>query len=264
MSQITWSANQTKRGLSHGVLYLDDGAHPWNGLVSVEEMDTSQIDTELYYEGRRHRFAQDTGYFTANVEAYTYPASFNKYDGLDDHSDGQSRERFGFSYRVGDIYDYDLHLVYNALVYPMPMSASTLSQSADISPFKWTMISSGTELTWTKRGAHLVVSKAEAHPQPFAELESYIYGTSSTDAYLPTSAQVIEMFESRTELRVDYNGDGTYTATGPGYMITEPEMVMDEETEEMVSNGIIKINNQNAFDVYGDGTYIMRSHWEGG
>ena len=31
-----------------------------------------------------------------------------------------------------------------------------------------------------------------------------------------------------------------------------------------ISNGIIKISNPNAFDVYGDGTYIMRSHWEGG
>lgn len=254
MVQMTWdpATGIYRPGVHQGVLYLDSGAYAWNGLISVTEEDNSVIDTTLHYDGIRHRLAQDTGNYSSIVEAYTYPEAFNEYDGLESYSAHQSRKRFGMSYRIGEGDNYEIHLVYNALVSPGGDTHKTIQESVDPNVFSWRLDTHGIDLTWTKSASHLVVVANEAHPDPLATLEGYIYGTASSNPFLPDPSTVIALFERYTDLTVTYNGDGTFTAEGPQYMI-----------EEFIEAGMVEVENPNAFDVY-DGVYIMRSHWEGG
>lgn len=255
MAKLTWDPKTGvyRPGVHQGVLYLDSGAHAWNGLISVVEEDNSTIDTSLSHEGIRHRFTQDTGYFAASVDAYTYPEEFNKYDGLESYSDHQARKRFGMSYRVGEGDDYEIHLVYNAVVSPSDNPHRTIQENANPEVFSWKLVCYGVDLTWTKSASHLIVVAKEAHPDPLALLESYIYGTDFSNPRLPSPSEVIALFEGYTELQVTYNGDGTFTAEGPSSMV-----------ENFIETGKADITNPNAFDVFEDGTFIMRSHWEGG
>lgn len=254
MGAITWDPKVGKvgQGVSQGVLYLDTGAYPWNGLVSVEEMDNSTVDTSLFYDGKRHRLPQDTGNFTAKVEAYTYPEEFNEYDGMGEFAKHQERKRFGMSYRneFGD--GYELHLVYNALVLPSNNSHISLNENSNIAPFSWTLMTTGIDLTWTKAASHLIINSLDAHPTPLGRLEGYIYGTASSAPRLPSPSEVIDLFEDYTTARISYNGDGTYTASGPDYLVSPPD-----------AEGVFTINLPTAFYVY-NGVYLHRSHWERG
>lgn len=255
MVRLTWDPKDglVGQGISQGVLYLDTGAYPWNGLVSVEEQDNSTIDTSLFYDGRRHRLPQDTGNFTATVEAYTYPDEFAPYDGLDEFSKHQERQRFGMSYRNEFGNGYELHLVYNALIYPSNNSHISLNENSNISPFSWQLVTTGIDLTWTKAASHLIVDSLEAHPTPLAQLENYIYGTDFSAPRLPSASEVIDLFEDYTTSRITYNGDGTVTMSGPDYMVSE----VDETTQEFT------VNLPTAFYAY-DGVALIRSHWERG
>lgn len=47
------------------------------------------------------------------------------------------------------------------------------------------------------------------------ELHSALYGTVSTDPYLPEPSEVIDIFLTYPVLIVTDNGDGTATITGP-------------------------------------------------
>lgn len=255
MVRLTWEPEDARiaAGVEMGVLYLDGVAVPWNGLVSVEEQDNSEVDAENYFEGKRHRLATDLGIFSAKVDAFTYPEEFDEYDGFDGVADNQNRKRFGFSWRNEFAGGYQIHLVYNAQMYPRTNSHSTTTGNSDISPFSWTLVTSAIELTWTKAGNHLVVSSVDAHPIPLARLEGYLYGTDSSPARLPSAAEVVELFEDYTTARITYNGDGTVTMAGPDSMVSEP----DPETGEFT------VNLPTAFYAK-PRVALIRSHWREG
>ena len=252
MVALTWDPKDARvaSGVEMGVLYLAGQGVPWNGLVSVTEQDSSEVDAENYIDGKRHRLATDLGIFSAVVEAYTYPQEFEAYDGFDGVLDNQNRRRFGFSWRNDFAGGYQIHLVYNAQVFPTIQPATTLNGDADISPFSWTLVTSPSELTWTKSANHLVVNSVDAHPVPLARLEGYLYGTSSSAPRLPDGAEVIQMFEDYTDATITYNGDGTVTMSGPDFMVS----AVDEETQEFT------INLPTAFYAR-PGVALIRSHW---
>lgn len=256
MSALTWDPKDARiaSGVEMGVLYLAGQAVPWNGLVSVTEEDNSVVDAENYFEGKRHRLATDVGIFSAKVEAYTYPEEFTEYDGFAGIKDNQNRRRFGFSWRNDFAGGYQIHLVYNAQMFPSPNSHSSTNENADISPFTWQLVTSAVELTWTKAANHLVINSVDTHPEVLSRIEGYLYGTPSSIPRLPSASEVIALFEDYTTSQITYNGDGTFTAVGPEGQVQTP----DPET------GIFIITLPTAFYVLDNGTYLMRSHWEEG
>jgi hypothetical protein len=89
-----------------------------------------------------------------------------------------------------------------------------------------------------------------------ALLEAALYGDDENDPYLPTVAQVLEMFESSTLVRITDNGDGTWTATGPDELVfIDPvnfafvagdTFVITADTVVFISQGEYTISSSNS------------------
>lgn len=202
-------------GVSQGVLYLDNGAVPWNGLVSVEDKETGSVDTEHYFDGKRIHISQELGDYEATVSAYTYPEIFAEYNGFGPQ---EEYRRFGFSYRTEFGDTYAIHLVYNVLVRDDSRIWETANEGASPSLFNWDVHSSAVDVPGSLPSGHLIV-EAPRDPAVFAEIEDILYGTDATDPRLPDPAEIVELYEAATVMRVTYLGGGRYQVTGPDDMV---------------------------------------------
>lgn len=198
------------QGLERGVLYLSDDAVPWNGLVSVDEEASASVESTTYYDGNAAQIAVEVSDFKATVQAYTYPDAFAEYNG---YGPVEAYARFGLTYRTERGDGYFLHLVYNALIDPKDMRWTTLSKTLDPSMFAWNVVTSAIPVPGARPTSHIVID-SEAFPYLTAEIEDLLYGTDTTDPYLPSPAELVAMFEAATSLRITNHGDGTYTASG--------------------------------------------------
>lgn len=217
MARLKWGEGPRMYdlGLDQGVLYLDDTAVPWNGLVAVDEKDDGEVDVDHYFEGNRLHVSQYTGDFGARISAYTYPDIFAEYNGYGPHNE---YKRFGFSYRTQHGDGHKLHLVYNVLVRDDARSWESLSNQVAPSLFNWDIYASAVEIPGASPASHLVM-EVPRDDSVFENLEDILYGTDTTEPRLPDPAELVELYESATLLRIIYNGDGTYTATGPDDMV---------------------------------------------
>lgn len=217
MSRLVWGEGlkQFDLGLDHGVLYFDDVAVPWNGLVSVDEKDTATVSADYYFEGNRLLASQDTGDFEARISAYTYPDLFSEYNG---YGPRDEYKRFGFSYRTQNGDDHRLHIVYNVLVRDDVRAWKSLSDVIDPSLFGWDIHASAIPMPGASPASRLTM-EVPWQSTVFDAVEDILYGSDTTEARLPDPAELVELYESSTRLRIIYNGDGTYTATGPDDMV---------------------------------------------
>lgn len=218
MTAIEWGQGPPMYdlGVDRGVLYLDEGAVPWNGLVEVGENPTGEVTADYYFEGNRLHVTQQTGDFKGLITAYTYPEVFSEYNG---YSLRDIYRRFAFSYRTQHAGGHTIHLVYNVLVNDTARSWSSLSESVNPSLFSWGISTSVTDIPGASPASRLSLEVPE-NSSSFEELENILYGTDTTDPRMPDPAELVELYESATLLRIVYNDDGTYTASGPDDMVT--------------------------------------------
>jgi len=245
VTRLAWGTRfpQYDQGVDQGVLYLDGTGVPWNGLVSVNEQATGGVDTDHYFDGNRVHISQETDDFEAQVSAYTYPDAFAEYNG---YSERNIYKRFQLSYRTQFGDSYKFHLVYDLLVRNDTRGWNTLSESADPSLFAWNVYGAAVEVPGARPAARLIM-EAPRDPSALAALEDILYGTDVTEPRLPYPAELIELYEAATLLRITYNDDGTYSATGPDSMVHQ------------LDDGTFEINAPSAFDL-GDGIFIVSSH----
>lgn len=214
MTRLAWGDRPPMYdlGVDQGVLYLDGTGVPWNGLVSVDEKEAGSVDVEHYFDGNRIHISQETGDFGATVSAYTYPDAFAEYNG---YSDRETYKRFGFAYRTQHGFDgYKLHLVYNVLVRDDTRAWITANAGLQPSTFTWDIYGESIPVPGASPAAHLTLESPE-DPSVLAQLEDVLYGTDTTEPRLPDPAELIELYEAALFFRVTYNGDGTYTVSGP-------------------------------------------------
>lgn len=240
MTRLVWGEDRSyEAGVDRGVLYLAEGAFPWNGLVGVEEGDSGEINAEHYFDSNRFRVMQNVGEYSSLVEAITYPPAFESYDGWDGALDKQTRKTFDFSYRSHGNDKPKINLVYNAIAAPSLRSNKTLTSTVDVTPFSWAISTVAREIPGARPGSHLVVDPSSArYPDAVEALEEMLYGTDVSDPYMPTPEEVVALFESYVIFKVTYNGDGTFTAVGPDEWIT----VFSDGTYEITSPTAFYLN----------------------
>lgn len=246
MSRLKWGDGPPMYdlGVDHGVLYLDEMGVPWNGLVSVDEQATGEVDTDHYFDGNRIHISQETGDFEAIVSAYTYPDVFGEYNG---YSEREEYRRFGFSYRTQHGADsYKLHIVYKVLVRNDTRAWSTLRAVVDPSLFNWSIHASAEPVPGASPAGRLTL-EAPRDPSVLQELEDILYGTETSDPRLPGPAEIVELYEAATLLRITYNADGTYTASGPDDMV------------RLLGDGRFEINAPTVVPI-GDGKFAISSY----
>lgn len=213
MTRLVWGqgARPVDEGLDQGVLYSDESAVPWNGLIAVKENDDSSVSLDQYIDGIRTVITQQLGDFSASLEAFTYPDEFIAYDG---YSDDPSNKRFGLSYRTPHGNGHHIHVVYNALARPQIRSWKTLAAQTEPDAFVWDISAAAIDVPGASPTAHLMID-TNLTPEVIPTVEGWLYGTATEDPRLPTPLEFVNLFESATILRITYNPDGSWTATGP-------------------------------------------------
>ena len=205
------------QGLDRGVLYLQEGAVPWNGLVSIDEASVGEVNADHYFDGDRVHISHETGDFEATISAYTYPDVFAEYNG---YSERESRRPFGLSYRTQrGMNDYRIHIVYNALIYETSKVRSSITDRTDPALFKWDIRAADVEIPGASPAAHLML-EAPNDKGVLGLLEDILYGTETVEPRLPDPAELIDLYEASTLLTIKHHGDGSYSASGPDDMVT--------------------------------------------
>lgn len=217
MSRLEWDLKRPyELGLDRGVLYSTGGVgYAWSGLLSVNENVEGKDDRALYFDGIKYAITTSVEDLSLSLSAFTYPPQFDNHNGSNGIFDNQQRLPFGLSYRVKTTEGYKIHIVYNALAGPAPKASKSMGGPVDISPLTWLITSVPTEVVGAAPSAHLVIDTAVAYPEVLTALEDILYGSSSTNARLPTVQEVISLATANPRLIITDNGDGTWTATGP-------------------------------------------------
>lgn len=208
MTVLAWDAvgeRKFESGVDRGVLYLEDGTGvPWNGLTAVTESPTAGVSTPLYFDGVKFGEITGTNDYSATLKALTYPDEFLPYEGSDEAEPGfevtgQTQLRFGLSYRirVGNDTDeeagYRIHVVSNVLALPLTRNFQTINDSPEMVPFEWTLTAIPSHLPGFKPTAHLIFDTTRLRSAVVSALEDILYGSVSSDAYLPSFLDLLEL-----------------------------------------------------------------------
>lgn len=212
MAEIVWGAVGQRfyeSGVDRGVLYPRNGnGVPWDGLISVDESPDGGTPTAFYADGYKYLNLASAEEFKANVTAYSAPVEFGRCDGTHQIHKGlfvtqQRREPFNFSYRtkIGNDVDglehgYKIHLVYNALASPTSRANKTQSDSPEAINLSWEITTTPPDISGYRPSAHFVVDSRLTPEAIFSQFEAMIYGTVSTEPFMPTIGQVMELFDS--------------------------------------------------------------------
>lgn len=215
MSALVWDATSQhlyETGVDHGVLYrLDDqnaynNAYAWNGLTAVNESPSGADETKLWADNIKYLSMRAAEEFGGTIEAYTYPDEFAECDGSKELVPGlyagqQNRQPFGLCYRTVlgndtqlNDYGYKLHLVYGCTCNPSEKAYATINDSPDAITFSWEFSTTPVPVTAianVKPTASLTIDSTKVNASKLEDLEAKLYGTNSSDAYLPLPDEVI-------------------------------------------------------------------------
>lgn len=210
-------------GVDRGVLYLDGEAIAWNGLTSLEEVSTVEVNS-YYQDGVKYLDHQVMGDFAATLKAFTYPDEFEACIGTQSRGHGlffhdQPPKAFGLSYRtklgndlLGVDLGYMIHLAYNLRAVPSNNAYETLA--AEVAPveFSWALTSTPEFVTGYRPTSHISFKSTDLDFGVLQQIEDMLYGTDIDVPYLPSLAEIVDTIDNPVII-ID-NGDGTWTATG--------------------------------------------------
>ena len=218
MARLVWGDILDQKfttGVDRGVLYPKDGPGVlWDGIVSITETNTGFTTKSYFVDGEKYIQEGSGDEFSASVVAYTYPEE------LDSNLD----KEFGMSYRIFSessvSSSYKIHLVYGITADFGEMVHASINGIPTPDMFTLGLTSTPENIFGFKPTAHIVVDTTKTHPWTLEALESALYGTETSQPYLPSANEVYELFESHAILRITDHGDGTWTADGPDEVIT--------------------------------------------
>lgn len=211
MAKIVWdeSGKRTyETGVRKGVLYLQDtqGAYTkgvaWNGLTAVTESPSGAEPTALYADDIKYLELFSAEEFGATIEAYTYPAEFEKCDGSASLGTGvtigqQDRATFGLCYRTvlgndvkGSEFGYKLHLIYGAKAKPSEKGYQTINDSPEAITFSWEISTTPVNVSGFKPTACVTIDSTKIDPDKLTQIETLLYGGDSTEAKLPLPDEI--------------------------------------------------------------------------
>jgi hypothetical protein len=227
MAAIVWN-NVGERffetGLDRGVLFFPEGGGvAWNGLIAVEEENTSSVES-VHYDGVKFNDLVTVGDFAATLRAYTYPDEFLRFEGTREDQTGvlitgQPPERFNLSYRslMGSDVDaqsngYKIHILYNLTAIPATKEYRTLSLDVEPMEFEWSLTSIPEDIEGYLPTAHIILDTRTMDPLFIEDLEAVLYGDEENDPRIPSLKGLISFLRKWDRLVIIDNGDGSWTA----------------------------------------------------
>lgn len=211
MTRLVWGTvgeRYFEAGADRGVLFIDNVGFPWNGLKSVNEAPSGGEPKPFYIDGVKYLNVAAGEEYEATIEAFSAPPQFDACDGSQMIHAGlsltqQPRKSFGLSYRTkigndveGIDLGYKIHLVYNALAKPSTRSNNSIGSNTDPTTLSWDITTTPPTITGYRPTAHVVIDSRSTPSPTLAEVEDLIYGSSMTNAELPTIQELITLFGS--------------------------------------------------------------------
>lgn len=215
MTALTWDTTGDRTyetGVDRGVLYMPDVAGDytsgvaWNGLTTVTESPTGAEANAKYADNIKYLNLISSENLEATLEAYTYPAEFEEYDGVVVPTPGvtvgqQSRKSFGLCYRTkkgndvdGEDYGYKLHLMYGITAAPSEKAYATVNDSPEAITFSYKLSTIPVNVTGYKPTALIVIDSTVVDSDALADLEEVLYGSIGIDPMLPLPDDVLAFF----------------------------------------------------------------------
>ena len=214
MARLTWDnigEHLYETGVDHVVLYkpnennvYTDGV-AWNGVTAINESPSGADSNPIYADNIKYLDLRSAEEFGATVECYTYPPEFAECNGEAIIADGvvigqQTRKTFGLSFRSiagndlkGNDYGYKLHLIYGATASPSEKAYNTVNDSPEAQSFSFELSTTPIAVQGYKNTASLTIDTTLfADKTKIADLEAILYGGDSTEATLPTPAEVFD------------------------------------------------------------------------
>lgn len=204
MTRLTWEKDLSRYelGVDRGVLYPNNGLGvAWSGLLQVEESFSDGEVRPYSFDGSTYVNIASTKNYMATITALSAPNEFAACVGDKAIVPGlvltkQTRTKFGLSYRtgMGTNTSYKIHLVYNALAAISNRGNYSIGQTFVPNAYKWAISATPVRTTQNiKPSAHYVIHTAKLAPDQLLELETILYGSDSTTAYLPTLEEIISL-----------------------------------------------------------------------
>lgn len=215
MAKLKWDAtgeHYYENGVDHCVLYVQaaDGTYPkgvvWNGITGITESPDGAEPTDLWADNIKYATLRSAETFGGTIEAYQSPEEFDACDGTAKIAGGvklgqQKRNAFGLAYRtkIGNDTNtdsddgYKLHLVYGATASPSEKAYETENDSPDAITFSWEFDTVPVDVTGFKPTSQIVINSLEVDSAKLTTLEGYLFGTDSTEAYLPLPDAIVDL-----------------------------------------------------------------------
>lgn len=226
---LTWD-NPADRlyqhGTDRGVLYIPGkNPVPWNGIIGVEE-DSNTSSSIYYIDGKIYLADVDPGDFTGSLSAYFWPDEFSACIGIPEAADGfyvdnQKPKRFGLSYRsligsgtAGDMFGYQIHLIYNAVAQIRQRTRRSINSSSDPSEFQFDITATPVAIPNHRPSSHYIIDTRHLTEATMASLENLLYGEGVTPGVLPDPTDLYDLLNFGSSITFVDHGDGTWTATG--------------------------------------------------
>lgn len=250
-------ARYYQHGVDRGMIYPQNGDPAvWNGITGVDESSDSS-SSAYYIDGVLYFADMDPGDFSGSLTAFFWPDEFAESLGIPKVTDGlyvdnQKPKRFGLSYRSligsgteGDMFGYQIHLVYNAIASIATRSRKTVNDAPDIMEFRFDLVATPVSLPGYRPTAHYIIDTRDLDTETVTLLENIIYGKMSTPGRMPTPTELFDMLNFGSSIEVtSYVAEKVFTVRGnsSNVLMTDPYH--------------FQINNINAVD-NGDGTYTI-------
>lgn len=210
MAVLAWDQTGSRyyeNGVQKCALYPMSGAsYPvgvaWNGITKITESPEGGDPTDLWADNIKYGTMRAAEKFGGTIEAYTYPPEWEECDGSATPIPGvavgqQARKTFGLCYRTEIGNDatsaagYRLHVVYGATASPSSRDHETINDSPDAVTMSWEFealpaaFSPTGSYSTLQPAAHIMFDSIQLGSSKMAALESALYGTSNSSAYLP-------------------------------------------------------------------------------
>lgn len=228
----------------------------WNGVTGVDEAGNGSSSVN-YLDGKIFLAETDATDYSGKLTAYFWPDEFSACIGMPQIADGliidnQKPKRFGLSYRTligsgtrGDMFGYQIHLIYQAMASINGISRKTVNNSPAPMEFGFDLVATPVKLTGFRPSAHYIIDTRRLDPDTIAELEAILYGDDETAGRLPDPSELYDLLHFGSTIAVTYTvADGTINFKGKLSSVY------------MTGDDTYQIDNLNAVD-NGDGTYTI-------
>ena len=210
MAVLQWDQTGSRKyenGVQKCVLYpMSSASYPlgvaWNGITAINESPDGADTTDLWADNIKYGTMRAAETFGGTIEAYMYPDEWEECDGSATPISGvyvgqQTRKTFGLCYRTevgtdaNSAAGYKLHVVYGATASPSEKNHETINDNPDATTMSWDFdtvpaaFAASGSYSALKPAAHIVFDSMVLGSSVMAALESVLYGTATSSAYLP-------------------------------------------------------------------------------